>query len=107
MLKEKEESTSSITIIRDPKIEPYYIGKDAYCYTVYQLVTPDTKYTENNQPGKDYSKPIGHYSSFGSCLKTIARNKINDKKSYSSIKEYIERFEQIQNEIKTLLDLGL
>ena len=58
MTKEKEES-SSITIIRDPKIEPYFIGKDAYCYTVYQTITPDTKYTENNKPGKDYTKALG------------------------------------------------
>lgn len=106
MTKEKEES-SSITFIRDPKIEPYFIGKDSYCYTIYQTVVPDTRYTENNKPGKEYVKPLGHYSSFGNCLKTIARNKVNDKKSYESIKEYIEMFQKIQSEINELVNLGI
>jgi len=106
MTKEKEEF-SSLTIIRDPKIEPYFIGKDAYCYTVYQTITPDTKYTENNKPGKDYTKALGHFSSFGHCLKSIARNKVNDKKSYESIKEYITMFQEVQEEINSLINLGI
>ena len=106
MTKEKEE-LSSITTIRDPRIEPYFIGKDAYCYTVYQTITPDTRYTENNKPGKEYTKALGHYSSFGNCLKTIARNKVNDKKSYDSIHEYIEMFKNVQEEINQLVNLGI
>ena len=38
------------------KIEPYFIGKDSHCYTVYETITPDTRYTENNVAGKDYTK---------------------------------------------------
>ena len=106
MTKEKEEF-SSLTIIRDPKIEPYFIGKDAYCYTVYQTITPDTKYTENNKPGKEYTKALGHFSSFGNCLQSIARNKVNDKKSYQSIREYIDMFNDVQKEINSLISLGI
>ena len=106
MTKEKEK-LSSITVIRDPKIEPYFIGKDAYCYTVYETITPDVRYTKNNKPGKEYTKALGHYSSFGNCLKTIARNKVNDKKSYNSIKEYIDMFKQVQEEINNLVNLGI
>jgi hypothetical protein len=104
MRRKKEES--NITFIRDPKIEPYFIGKDAHGYTVYHSITPDAKNTENNKQGKDYIKPMGHYSNFGNCLKAITQNKTNDKKSFDSIKEYIERFEQIQSDIKDLLNLG-
>ena len=43
MTKEKEES--AITTIRDPRIEPYFIGKDSHCYTVYETITPDVRYT--------------------------------------------------------------
>jgi hypothetical protein len=104
--KEKEEA-SSTTFIRDNRIEPYFIGKDTHCYTVYETVTPDTRYTEGNVAGKDYTKPMGHYSNFGQCLKAIARNKTNDKKNYDSIKEYIESFKAIQQELNKLIDLGI
>ena len=36
-----------MTIINDPLIAPYYIGKDAHCYTAYEVITPDPKYTNN------------------------------------------------------------
>jgi hypothetical protein len=105
MTKEKEES--AITTIRDPRIEPYFIGKDAHCYTIYVSITPDVKYTTDNKPGKNYTKVIGHYSTFGNCLKGIARNKVNDKKNYDSIKEYIESFKNIQQELEKLINLGI
>ena len=104
---DKKEEFSSLTIIRDPKIEPYFIGKDSYCYTVYQTITPDTKYTEGNKPGKDYTKALGHYSSFGSCLKSIAKNKVDDNKNYNSIQEYIEMFNQVTKEIEKLTNVGI
>ena len=34
----EEEMLKSSTIIKDKMIEPYFIGKDATCYTVYELV---------------------------------------------------------------------
>ncbi len=57
MTKEKEELSNN-TFIRDVKIEPYFIGKDSHCYTVYETITPDTRYTENNVAGKDYTKAL-------------------------------------------------
>jgi hypothetical protein len=104
--KEKEEA-SSTTFIRDNRIEPYFIGKDTHCYTVYETVTPDTRYTEGNVAGKDYTKPMGHYSNFGQCLKAIARNKTNDKKNYDSITEYLETYKQMENIIKELTTTGI
>jgi hypothetical protein len=95
MTKEKEELSNN-TFIRDEKIEPYFIGKDSHCYTVYETITPDTRYTEGNVAGKDYTKALGHYSNFGNCLKAIARNKTNDKQNYSSIIEYLETYRQIE-----------
>jgi predicted DNA-binding ArsR family transcriptional regulator len=106
MTKEKEPSLlSSTTIIRDPKIEPFFISKDAYCYTIYKTVTPDIRYTEGNKPGKDYLKALGHYSNFGSCLKALAKEKIDDNKSYNSIHDYIDSFKKVEEEIKTLLNI--
>ena len=51
-----------------------FFGKDSHCYTVYETITPDTRYTEGNVAGKDYTKALGHYSNFGSCLKKILKN---------------------------------
>ena len=104
--KEKEEA-SSTTFIRDSKIEPYFIGKDTHCYTVYETVTPDIRYTEGNVAGKDYTKPVGHYSNFGNCLKAIARSKTNDKQNYSSIMEYLETYKQIEKSINELINTGI
>jgi hypothetical protein len=101
----KEPSLSNTTIIRDPKIEPFFISKDAYCYTIFKTVTPDIRYTENNLPGKDYVKPLGHYSSFASCLKALAKEKVDNNQSYSSIQEYIQTFKSLETSIKELLNV--
>jgi hypothetical protein len=101
----KEPSLSNTTIIRDPKIEPFFISKDAYCYTIFKTITPDVRYTENNLPGKDYVKPLGHYSSFASCLRSLAKQKVDDNQSYSSIQEYIAKFKELELSIKELLNV--
>ena len=101
----KEPLTSNTTIIRDPKIEPFFISKDAYCYTIFKTVTPDIRYTENNLPGKDYVKPLGHYSSFASCLKALAKEKVDNNQSYDSIQEYIKTFKNLETSIKELLNV--
>jgi len=101
----KEPSLSNTTIIRDPKIEPFFISKDAYCYTIFKTVTPDIRYTEGNKPGKDYVKPLGHYSSFASCLKALAKEKVDNNQSYESIQEYIQTFKSLETSIKELLNV--
>lgn len=101
----KEPSLSNTTIIRDPKIEPFFISKDAYCYTIFKTVTPDIRYTEGNKPGKDYVKPLGHYSSFASCLRALAKEKVDNNQSYDSIQEYIQTFKSLETSIKELLNV--
>ena len=59
----------SYTIIKDPAIEPFHISKDQYCYTVVQTVTPDPSNLEKGSEGKNYEKPIGHYSNLSHALK--------------------------------------
>ena len=100
---EKELSTSNNTIIRDPKIEPFFISKDSYCYTIYKMVTPNAKYTDGGKEGKDYQKAIGHYSNFGNALKALAKQKLNDNQSYNSIKEYLQTFKNLEESLKTLI----
>ena len=91
--------------ITDPKMEPYYIGKDTYCYTVYEVVTPQEKYLEKNSEGKDYEKPVSHHSDFGSALKRVMKEKLNREKGhYTSIKEYIERWDKLRKELKEIIN---
>ena len=39
----------SYTIIKDPVLEPFYISKDQYCYTVVEKITPDEKNLEKGK----------------------------------------------------------
>lgn len=95
--------------ITDPLLEPYFIGKDPHCYTVYKSVAPKkTRKGTTLKEGDDikiYEKPQGHYSSFGSALEKIAKEKIiNNQEHYTSIQEYIGKWDEMQNELKTLLN---
>ena len=96
-----------MTTIKDPLLEPFYIGKDAHCYTTYEEITPDPKYTDNGKSGEKYTKPLGHYSDFGSALRSIMKAKLNmGEKKYNSIKEYITEWNSIQKEIKNLTEFN-
>ena len=89
--------------ITDPLMEPYFIGRDAHCYTVFEVVTPQEKYLEKGSKGLDYEKPQGHYSSFGKALEKVVREKMfKEKNHYTSIKEYIERWDKLLIELKQL-----
>ena len=99
----------SCTIIKDPEIEPFHISKDQYCYTVIETITPDVKNLGrfgnkgNKNEGKSYEKPIGHYSSFVSALRSIAKNKVDYQKEYNSVVSYIKEFEYQKEEMSKLL----
>tara|TARA_R110001632_G_scaffold3418_7_gene15340 strand:- start:2194 stop:2490 length:297 start_codon:yes stop_codon:yes gene_type:complete len=89
--------------VTDSVLDPYFVGKDAYGYTVYEVVTPQKRYLEEGSEGKDYEKPLGHYSSFGASLQKIATLKLNSEKDhYKSIREYLERWDKILTELKIL-----
>ena len=89
--------------ITDPSMEPYFIGKDTHCYTVYEVVTPQEKYLEKGSEGKDYEKPLGHFGTFGSALYKVAKLKLhNEKDHYTSIQEYVKRWDELLIELKKI-----
>jgi len=102
-----EKQDSSLTTITDPAIEPFYISKDSYCYTIFEKVTPNTSYTEGNKPGKEYSRAWGHYTNFGFCLKELAKLKTNQIKNYSSISDYLKTYKETEENINKLINLGI
>jgi len=95
-----------MTIIKDDLLEPYFIGKDSHCYTAYEVITPQAKYLEKGSEGKNYEKPIGHYSDFGQALNSIMKAKLNrGDKEYSSVKEYLSEWNKIKKELQTLTEI--
>lgn len=95
------------TTIKDPLLEPYFIGRDAHCYTVYEAVAPKKTRAgdvlKKGEKGKVYEKPQGHYASFGSALQKIASEKLNNsQEEYSSIKEYVKKWDELLIELKKL-----
>jgi len=93
--------------IKDALLEPFYIGKDNYCYTVYEVITPDSKNLEEGSKGKIYEKPVGHYSSFGRALECVAKCKTELRDEYSSIREYIQTYNELKNNIEQLVNVGI
>lgn len=100
-------------IIKDPILEPYYIGKDRYNYTVF-VITPVTlngkgrrkkdtpvKFDPN---GKTYEKAIGYYSTLGNAIGAIAKEKTPKNESFISLKEYINELKSINQETKNLIN---
>jgi hypothetical protein len=98
------------TIIKDPVLEPFYISKDQYCYTVMEVITPEEKNLGrfgnkgNKNEGKDYEKSLGHYGNLASALKKIAKSKLDVKLEYNSIKEYIDTWNKEKLAMEELLN---
>ena len=90
-IKEVEVSSTTIT---DPLLEPFFISRDNYCFTVYENVQPA------DQAGKPYLRAIGHYNNVGSCLESIIRQKMHNKKTYTTLTEYINEYKKITSEFR-------
>lgn len=76
----------SQTKIEDELISPYVIYFDSVSYTV---VKPKNKGQDEN---------ISYHTRFDGALKSIAKLLINEQKTVT-IKEFIEKYEQILNSI--------
>lgn len=99
MTKVLEETSQKV--ISDPILEPFSITLDPYCYILIEKITPDPKYASS---GKVYTKTIGHYSKFNSCLEVVAKLKANTK-SYNTIKEYVGEYKKIIETLKSITEI--
>ena len=106
-MQEEKEALSSMTLIKDPLIEPYFIGKDASSYTVYESMK-----IGNNNKGrgrktrtKEGIKPISFHSNFASCLVSIAKLKIDNRPVYDSIAEYVAEWRRVKEEINQIVNI--
>ena len=100
-------------IIKDPILEPYYIGKDKFNYTVFEIVPATLNgkgrrkkdaVVEFDPDGKTYEKSFGYYSTLGHALEAISRQKTAKCDSYTSLKEYMDELKSINQETQNLIN---
>ncbi len=91
----------SITVIKDDVIAPYFIGQDQNCYTVYKNVVPgtNTKGRGRKTRTQESIKTLSFHTTFDSCLSSIAKLKLTERLEYNSIRDYINEWEKISNQI--------
>jgi hypothetical protein len=98
---------SSMTMIKDPILEPYFIGKDSNIYTDYQTVMhgTNTKGRGRKTRSKEAIKTLTFHSDIASALNSIAKMKVEERPVFNSIKEYIGAWESVRNEIKQMVNI--
>tara|TARA_R110002012_G_scaffold158667_3_gene320117 strand:- start:479 stop:838 length:360 start_codon:yes stop_codon:yes gene_type:complete len=99
------ETDSNYCTIRDPLMEPFYIQKDRYNYTIIEKSISTRGFAGKKATGKEVEKVVGYYSTFGNALYKISKLKFhNAKGEYNSIQEYMESWNELKNGLKTLLN---
>ena len=93
-----------IQTITDPVLEPYFITRDEYSFTVKENVAPNSNHFRTKGKGKSYEKSLSYYPTFEAALKKIATLKLSQKENYTSITDYIEEYNTISNQIKSYTD---
>jgi hypothetical protein len=101
-----KENTRSYNIV-DPLIEPYYIEKDTYNFTVVEKGVSTRGFGGKEASGKETLKTIGFYSTLGAALLSISKLKSHSsiqKSEIVSIKEYIDEYKKIETQINNLIN---
>lgn len=100
MLRRPDSIPAGDTVIEDPVMEPFFIAKSSSGgYTVYERVIKG----ENDTP---YIKTICYPATFNHALKVVSRELVNTNKNYyTSIKEYISEWKEIQEKMVSLTDI--
>lgn len=101
MLRNPNTIPAGDTIIEDPAMEPFFItNSSSGGFTVYERVN-------RGKDDKAYLRSVCYPSSFNSALRTVAKELLNysSKKQYSTVKEYINTWNDIQERMKTLTTL--
>lgn len=96
---------SSLCKISDPLMEPFYIEKDSNNFTVIEKSIATRGFGGGEASGKELIKVVGYYTSFSNALNCIAKQKFyQNKNDYTSIKAYIETWNEVKNGLNSLLN---
>jgi hypothetical protein len=93
----------SIQTITDPLLEPFFITKDEYSYTVKQNVTSDASHFRAKGKAKTYEKSLYYFANMDQALQKIANLK-SDIGNFDSLEEYINNYLKISTNIKNYTD---
>jgi len=93
----------SIQTITDPLLEPYFITKDEYSYTVKQNVTSDASHFRSKGNAKTYEKSLYYFAKLEQALQKIAVLQVSNE-NYNSLEEYINDYMKISINIKNYTD---
>ncbi len=93
----------AITAISDPLLDPYFITKDDYCYTVNIKIKSNKNHFRATGKNKSYSKSLSFHARFDQALKSLSLEQLNTKKKYN-IREFIDEYKSIENNIKNYTD---
>ena len=100
----EQKRRKSIQVITDPLLEPFFITKDEYSYTVKQNVTSDANHFRAKAgTAKTYEKSLYYYPRFDQALNKICDLK-SDTENYDSLEEYINNYIKISTNIKNYTD---
>ena len=103
MLRNPSTIPAGDTVIEDPTLDPYFIvNSTSGGYTVFERVN-------RGKDDRAYLRSVCYPSTFNHALKVIAKEKLNTGETtyYSSIQEYISKWESITKSIEnaTLIEL--
>ena len=99
----KSKKRKSIQIITDPILNPFFITKDEYSYTIKQNVESDSSHFRSKGKSKTYEKSLYYYPQFSQALNKIAELKA-EMGDFSSIQNYLTNYKEISNQIKSYTD---
>ena len=103
--KDTQSQDSNYCVIKDPLMEPFYVQKDRYNYTVIEKTISTRGFAGKKATGKEVEKVIGYYSNYANALYKISRLKFyNTKGEYNSIQEYMDTWNELKNGLKSLLN---
>lgn len=86
------------TTFKDKLMEPYWIQKDAYCYTIWEEVHPDLNHFKANENSTSREKQLYHYPTFEMAFKKLVDLKMSNE-SCNTLKEYLNKLETLNNQI--------
>jgi len=103
--KDEQSENDNYCTIKDPLMEPYFIQKDRWNYTVIEKTISTRGFAGKEATGKEKEKAIGYYSTFSNALYKISKLKFyNAKGEFNSIQEYTEAWNEVRTGLKTMLN---
>jgi hypothetical protein len=85
--------------LTDPRLDPFFITVDDYCFTIKEKVISDGNHFKSNGKTKKYERSLFYLPSLDTALVKIAELKAGTE-DFDSLKEYLKNYETIKNQIK-------